>query len=132
MKKPRFLTLAEVLLIHQNQIESYGGSYGLRDPGLLSSAAAMPESMFSGSYLHEDIFHMAAAYLFHICQNHPFVDGNKRTGLAVCLVFLDINGIEIDDKNDELYDMVIHVTSGKLKKTEIAGILKRLSRKINK
>jgi len=127
MKKQRFLTLAEVLLIHQNQIEQYGGTYCLRDSGLLSSAIAMPESMFSGKYLHEDIFHMAAAYLFHICQNYPFIDGNKRVGIACCLVFLDINGIEITDENDDLYDMVIQITLGNLNKPEIAKMLKRIS-----
>ena len=91
MSSVRFLTLAEVSLIHQDQISRYGGSFGLRDSTLLSSALAMPESSYSGAFLHEDIFQMASAYLFHICQNHPFIDGNKRVALASCLVFLDLN-----------------------------------------
>src|SRR4030042_1212330 len=100
--KPRFLTMSEVLTILQDQISRYGGKYGVRDITLLSSAIAMPESTFGGKYLHKDIYEQAAAYAFHICQNHPFLDGNKRTALASALVFLDINGIEIEDPNEEL------------------------------
>lgn len=126
MNHIRFLTIAEVSLIHQDQIHRYGGSFGLRDPVLLSSAAAMPEAKFSGEYLHLDIFEMAAAYLFHLCQNHPFVDGNKRVGLASCLVFLDLNGTTVLDPNDELYDLVFDVTLGKAKKKDIAEVLRSL------
>lgn len=127
MRTLRFLTVAEVSLIHMDQIQQYGGSLGLRDSMLLSSAVAMPEARFSGNYLHADIFEMAAAYLFHLCQNHPFVDGNKRVALASCLVFLDINGITIFDPNQELYDLVIDVTLGKAKKKEISTFLRNLS-----
>jgi death-on-curing protein len=112
------------MLIHQDQISKYGGSLGLRDAGLLSSAVAMPEARFSGNYLHEDIFEMATAYLFHLCQNHAFVDGNKRVGLASCLVFLDLNGIFPEDPEEQFYDMVIGVTAGKMGKKEIAGLLR--------
>jgi len=127
MKTFRFLTIAEVSLIHLDQIQKYGGSLGLRDSMLLSSAVAMPEATFSGSYLHTDIFEMAAAYLFHLCQNHPFIDGNKRVGLTSCLVFLEINGITVLDPNEELYDLVIDVTMGRAKKREIAEFLRKLS-----
>ena len=88
MKSLFFLTLSEVIDIHGNQIELYGGQKGVRDIGLLQSALAQPEASFAGQWLHEDIFLMAAAYAFHICQNHPFFDGNKRTALASALVFL--------------------------------------------
>jgi len=121
----RFLTVAEVLLIHQDQISRYGGSLGLRDASLLSSAVAMPEAQFSGEYLHEDIFDMAAAYLFHLCQNHAFVDGNKRVSLAACLVFLDLNGVFLEDNAENFYDMVIDVTLGKTRKPEIASLLRK-------
>lgn len=124
----RFLTYAEILLIHQNQITLYGGDPGLRDSGLLSSALAMPESSFGGNYLHETIFDKAAAYLFHLCQNHAFLDGNKRVGLASALVFLDLNGITIRDADNELYDLVIRVTSGIDKKNEIAKVFERLAK----
>ena len=93
METPRFLTLVEVVTILQDQITRYGGEYGIRDMGLLSSAIAVPQATFAGERLHTDLFEMAAAYAFHICQNHPFLDGNKRVGLAAALVFLDLNGV---------------------------------------
>jgi death-on-curing protein len=86
--EPVFLTLDEVLEIHTQQIELYGGSHGLRDPGALESAVAMPQSTFGGEYLHASIHMMAAAYLFHITQNHPFIDGNKRAGANAAITFL--------------------------------------------
>lgn len=97
-----FLTLEDVLEIHTNQISLYGGSDGTRDEGLLMSALSQPESMFGGEFLHPSISEQAAAYLYHIVKNHPFIDGNKRTGLACALVFLEINGYELDSKLDDL------------------------------
>ncbi len=99
---PRFLTMGEVLLILQDQVRRYGGQYGVRDPELLSSALAMPRATFQGKLPHEDAFDQAAAYAFHIYQNHPFVDGNKRTALAAALVFLDLNGVQLSDPDDRL------------------------------
>ena len=112
--------MSEVLLILQDQIRRYGGSYGVRDPALLSSALAMPSSSFEGKYLHKDLFEQAAAYAFHICQNHPFIDGNKRTALATALVFLDLNGIALEDPKEELYELMMKVTGGRATKAEIA------------
>jgi len=94
-ENPIFLSLGEVLEIHRDQIDRYGGHPGIRDIGLLQSALAMPAAGFGGRFLHTDLFEMAAAYLFHITQNHPFVDGNKRTGAVASLVFLSLNGVEI-------------------------------------
>ncbi len=125
----RFLTFAEVLIILQDQIRRYGGTYGLRDPALLSSALAMPSTSFEGQFLHKDLYEQAAAYAFHICQNHPFVDGNKRTGLAAALVYLDLNGIEVSDPKDGLYYLMMDVASGRKGKAEIAKALAKLSRK---
>jgi len=122
-----FLTLAEAVEIHRNQVQLYGGDPGIRDYNLLSSALYIAESTFDGNLLHEDLFHMAAAYIFHLCQNHPFIDGNKRTALVCGLVFLDFNGIEIDDPSGALYKMMMKVASGRCSKDEIAGILRRLS-----
>ena len=102
MDNIRFLTLSEIILIAQNQLNLYGGLFGIRDYSLLSSALAMPKSMFDGKYLHQSIIEKAAAYIFHLTQNHPFIDGNKRVGLASGLVFLELNGISIEDKSDEL------------------------------
>jgi death-on-curing protein len=112
--------MSEVLLILQDQIRNYGGAYGVRDPALLSSALAMPSSSFEGEYLHGDLFEQAAAYAFHICQNHPFVDGSKRTALATALVFLDLIGIELNDPKEELYGLMMKVAGGKGTKAELA------------
>ena len=124
----RFLSVSDILEIHQDQISRYGGAADIRDTGLLLSASAQPEAAFGGSFLHDGIFEMASDYLFHIVQNHPFVDGNKRTGTASALVFLDINGYEVDCDSDELADLVIEVTLGKAKKPEIAAFLTKHAR----
>lgn len=120
-----FLRVDDVLQIHQDQIDRYGGSPDLRDPGLLASAADAPQATFNGNYLHKDIFEMAAAYLFHIVQNHPFVDGNKRTGAAAALVFLDLNGIELEIEDDTLADHVLAVAQGRVSKSEVATFLRQ-------
>jgi len=125
--EPIFLTLAEVLEIHRNQVENYGGQEGIRDISLLTSALAMPESTFYGQYLHNDLYEMAAAYAYHICMNHPFIDGNKRTALVAALVFLDFNGIRVDDPKRILYKTMMGVASGKKKKDYLAGIFRELS-----
>jgi len=127
MKKIYFLTLAEVNEIHADQIKHYGGLAGMRDINLLSSAVAMPYASFSGDFLHEDVYEMAAAYAFHICQNHPFIDGNKRTALASALVFLELNGISISGTQDKLYETMINSSSGKIKKEDFAKILRTLA-----
>jgi death-on-curing protein len=88
VSEPDFLTLDEVLGIHADQIRVYGGASGLRDLELLRSAIAMPETTFDGEYLHPSPFEMAAAYLFHLARNHPFVDGNKLVDKAEVSVFL--------------------------------------------
>ena len=107
-----FITLAEVIEIHKNQITLYGGRDGIRDINLLSSALAMPRATFDGKYLNKDLFEMAAAYAYHLCQNHPFVDGNKRVGLVAALVFLEFNGIEVDDPRGLLYNAMMNIAKG--------------------
>ena len=82
-----FLSYDEILEVHDDQILRYGGSNGIRDKKLLFSALAQPGISFGGQYLHETIFEMAAAYLYHIIKNHPFLDGNKRTGIVSALIF---------------------------------------------
>src|SRR5438046_3544091 len=89
--EPVFLSLDEILEIHDQQIERYGGSAGLRDAAGLESAAATPQATFGGEFLHTSIPSMAAAYLFHLCQNHPFIDGNKRVGANAAITFLLMN-----------------------------------------
>ena len=122
-----FLTAEEILEIHADQIERYGGRSGLRDLGLLQSAVAVPRSSFGGRYLHGTLFEIAAAYLFHIVQNHPFVDGNKRVGTAAALVFLKMNGVDITVPNDALVELVLAVAQGKIRKTGIAEFFARHS-----
>ncbi|MDP1560230.1 MAG: type II toxin-antitoxin system death-on-curing family toxin, partial [Pirellulaceae bacterium] len=99
---------------------NYGGGTGLRDIGLLESALAQPQASFDGEYLHHDVFEMAAAYLYHIVLNHPFVDGNKRVALASSLVFLEINGILIEASDDELVDLTVAAAMGENPKERIA------------
>ena len=121
-----FLTLEDVVQIHELQIARFGGSAGLRDLSLLESAIMQPQSSFGGAYLHQSIFEMAAAYLFHLTQNHPFIDGNKRAGLAAMLVFLELNGISIDHSTDELYDLTMKVASSELDKKMVTEKIKEL------
>lgn len=128
MSEPVFLTLAEVIDVHNDQIDRYGGQQGLRDIGLLHSALAQPEASFSGKWLHSDLYAMAAAYAYHICQNHPFIDGNKRTALACALVFMELNGISIADPKSLLKDAMLQMASSKMEKSEITTILKHLHR----
>jgi death-on-curing protein len=111
--------LEEVREIHADQIERYGGSPGIRDISLLQSAIAMPAAGFGEQYLHGDLFEMAAAYLFHLVQNHPFVD-NKRVGVASALVFLELNGVGMKATNDALLEMVLAVVEHKMGKAWIA------------
>ena len=120
MAEPVFLTLDEVLAIHANQIRRYGGSHGVRDLGLLSSALAMPQASFGGEYLHTSLAEMAAAYLFHIAQNHPFVDGNKRAALAAALAFIWLNDRRLEAGEDELTELVMGIAAGRLSKADAA------------
>lgn len=115
-----FLTVDDIIESHQNQIDTYGGSYGIRDIGLLESAIGQPEASFGGEYLHADIFEMAAAYIYHLVMNHPFVDGNKRVGLEAALIFLEINNENLNASDEELVDLVLKTTAGQVGKREIA------------
>lgn len=120
-----FLTPDEVVAIHADQVRRHGGSSGLRDEELLLSALAQPQAAFGDDYLHADEFEMAAAYLFHIVMNHPFVDGNKRVGAVAARVFLMLNGWEVTMGSDELYDLVIAVTAGEAGKPETAEAFRK-------
>jgi death-on-curing protein len=122
---PLFLTLDEVLGIHADQIRRYGGRPGLRDLGLLQSALAMPETTFEGEFLHGTVFEKAAAYLFHLTRNHPFVDGNKRTALMSAMVFLGLNGQRLEVEPGALYELVDGVAAGSADKAEVSVFLRR-------
>lgn len=115
-----FLTLDDILETHREQIRVYGGSDGVRDLGLLQSALAQPSAAFGGVFLHHDICEMAASYLFHLVQNHPFIDGNKRVRLEAALLFLEINDYAMEVSDEELIDLVLATAQGQTTKTDIA------------
>ena len=128
MKAPVFLTLEEALALHADQVHRYGGGLGVRDMGLLESARAVPQASFGGTWLHDGLAAMAAAYLFHIVRNHSFIDGNKRTGLMATLVFLGLNGLALEAGEDALTDLVLGVASGQVSKAEATVFIERHSR----
>ena len=116
-----------MLEIHRDQIKRYGGSEGVRDLGLLESALAMPEAGFGGQFVHAGLFEMAAAYLFHIVKNHPFVDGNKRVGAMAAFTFLKLNGLVLKAPWQAFEKMVRQVAEGKAGKAAAAEFLRRHS-----
>jgi death on curing protein len=120
---PKFLTLAEVLALHEDQIASFGGSLGIRDQGLLESALAQPQATFGGQLLHPTIYEQAAAYLYHIAMNHPFVDGNKRTAFSTMDTFLRSNNYSLILTDEEAYDLVLSVAQGNLNKDALCHYL---------
>lgn len=127
MADPVFLSEADLLLIHQNQIDLYGGLHGVRDQGLLESAIAQPQATFGGRYLHEDIFEMAAAYTFHIVSDHPFHDGNKRVGAMAAFAFLDANNFDLQAPENEFEKLVLQTASGGVHKGDLAEFFKKYS-----
>ncbi len=123
----QFLGLQEVLEIHRDQVTRYGGTTGIRDLDLLKSALGMPGATFNGEFLHTDVYEMAAAYLFHLVRNHPFLDGNKRVGAVAALVFLTLNGHDFQAPEDDLAETVLAVARGEICKSEVTVFLRRWS-----
>jgi death-on-curing protein len=119
LQNPRFVTIEEVIMIHDDQIKSFGGSLGIRDYGLLESAVFQPQASFNGQLLHPDIYSQSASYLYHLTMNHPFIDGNKRTAFAVTDVFIRINQYSLNINDIEAYDMMIKVATKVLNKQEL-------------
>jgi death-on-curing protein len=117
---PEFLELDDVLALHAESIRRFGGSAGLRDAGMLESALAMPRASMFEQLLHPTLHEQAAAYLFHLVKNHPFVDGNKRTGLAAALTFLGMNGHWVKSTSPELAQLVLDVIEKGTSKAEVA------------
>ncbi len=114
-----FLSVDDLFIIHERVIEEFGGDSGLRDRGLLESAVAMPQAMFSGKYLHKKLSEMAAAYYYHLCANHPFVDGSKRVAVAASEVFLIANDLELNAGDLELEKLTLGVAAGKISKAQV-------------
>ena len=123
MQNPEFVDLELAIAIHDDLIDAFGGSLGIRDLGLLESALAQPQASFFGDLLHPTIKEQAAAYLYHICKNHSFVDGNKRTALGVMEAFLGMNNHELIISEQDLENLVLNVANGKLSKSDLIKVL---------
>lgn len=123
----KFLSVAQVEQIHASSIANYGGDEGTRDRGLLESAVLTPQQKYAGAYLHPDLIQMAAAYLFHLCKNHPFVDGNKRTAAMTAIVFLDVNEYQFNATNEQLFELVVGVAGGMVEKPAVADFFQRFA-----
>ena len=119
----RFLSENIVLAIHEDQIRLYGGTYEVRDASALDAALHMPQAQFSSQFLHPTIFHMAAAYGFHLSQNHPFLDGNKRTSGMAMFTFLQLNGLIPTATEIDYYQTMMAVASGQMSKEQLADWL---------
>ncbi len=120
---PRFLTLAEVEAIHSKMLRDHGGQDGLRNRAGLEAAVGMSRQTFGGEFLHDFPFEMAAAYAFHLAESQAYVDGNKRTGAASALVFLELNGFTTHP-GDWLAQALLDVASGQLDKAGLALVFK--------
>lgn len=116
----RFLPEALVIAIHDDQMRLYGGLYGVRDTAALDAALHMPQAQFGGQFLHSTIFQMAAAYGFHLCQNHAFLDGNKRTAGMAMFTFLQLNGLEPTVAESDYYGTMMAVATGQMGKEQLA------------
>ncbi|TAK58533.1 MAG: type II toxin-antitoxin system death-on-curing family toxin [Bacteroidetes bacterium] len=125
----RFIPDEIVLPIHTDLVKRYGGQSGVRDKNLLLSALAQPGMTIGGKYLHKNIFEKAAAYGFHVCRNHPFIDGNKRIAFVLMDVFLQMNGWLLTASEEEAFSVMIALASGKCTKAELARWLKEHSSK---
>ena len=129
MKRPTFLSVEDVLSMHASTLRAEGGLSGVRDLGLLASAVMMPQQRFKGRYLHGPLAAMAAAYLYHLVQNHPFVDGNKRVGAMAAYVFLDVNGVDMTATERQLERTVLAVAAGGMSKDELTVWMRGHSRR---
>lgn len=120
------LTVEIIREIHSETIQEFGGSEGVREIALLESALGAPQATFGGNSPYQDLTEVAAAYLFYLCRNHPFVEGNKRTALGACIVFLRLNGLEPDADGQEWEDLTIAVASSLIDRDETTLRLRKL------
>jgi death-on-curing protein len=119
-----------VLTIHADLLQRYGGRPGLRDRNLLESALAQPKMTVGGKFAHKTLFDKAAAYGFHVCKNHPFIDGNKRVAFVLMDIFLQKNGWEIVAHEEEAYSLMMDLASGKLTKAQLSTWVKKHSARL--
>jgi death-on-curing protein len=120
-----FLTLEDVLVLHEELIRRYGGTPGLRDAGLLEAALAMPQAGFGGQYFHEFPHEMGAAYLFHPVRNHAFIDGNKRVALACAILFFKINRAPYSITEEEAVELTLAAASGRADKGAVTAFFRQ-------
>ena len=120
------LTVDIVREIHAEAIGRFGGSDGVREMALLESAVAAPQASFGGGSPYRDIAEVAAAYLFYLCKNHPFIDGNKRAALGACIVFLRLNGIEPELDGPAWEELTLAVASSEIDRNEATRRLRKL------
>jgi death-on-curing protein len=120
-----FLTLEDVLALHDELIQRYGGTPGLRDAGLLEAALAMPQAGFGGQYFHEFPHEMGAAYLFHLVRNHAFIDGNKRVALACAILFFKINRVPYSITEEEAVKLTLAAASGQMDKGAVTAFFQK-------
>ena len=125
-----YLTVEIVLEIHAAAIRRFGGSSGVRDTNLIDSAVAAPKATFGGKSVYDDTVSISAAYLFYLCGNHPFVDGNKRTALGACLVHLQLNGYKPIPDGDHWEKLTLDVACGSLTRDEVTVQLRTLLQSI--
>jgi len=121
-----FLTVALVREVHADAISTFGGSDGVRDISLLESAVAAPQATFGGVSVYSSMEEMAGAYLFYICRNHTFIDGNKRAALGACLIFLRLNGLEPSPDSPEWEALVLDVAASRIDRDQTTARLKAL------
>lgn len=117
--EPIFLNIENILQAHDFSLARTGGAPGVRDMGLLQSALMMPKQQFGGEYLHEGFAGKAAAYLYHVAANHPFIDGNKRTATLAALSFLAVNGIKNLPDQDGLEKVTWAIADSSMTKLEL-------------
>jgi death-on-curing protein len=123
MSEPVFISEGEVCAIHRRGLEKHGGMDGVRDPGILASALNQPEAAWY--YAQADLFTLAAAYVFHIAQNQPFIDGNKRAAVITALTFLEVNGVNTSRcPDDVIYDAMIAIAEKRLDKAGLAEVFR--------
>ena len=120
------LTVEVVQEIHAEAIGQFGGSAGIRELALLESAVAAPQAGFGGESAYADIVEVAAAYLFFLCRNHPFVDGNKRAALGSCIVFLRLNGLEPQSDSQAWEDLTLDVAASRIDREQATTRLRSL------
>jgi death-on-curing protein len=125
------LTVEVVREIHAEVISRFGGSDGLREIALLESAVAAPQAAFGGRSPYKDLTEVAAAYLFYICRNHPFIDGNKRAAVGACIVFLRLNGVEPKEDGPEWEELTFAVAASAIARQETTERLRKLVPKID-